>query len=108
MKKIILELHKEENLNSCTLESQDIYKYVGENEEQEIELALYIDKWCQYLNYHILNNKEMAFGDTDLSTLKGWLDGYNFAKKIDVQNFKDRVEIKMRGYFIVLNKPFEF
>ena len=108
MKKIVLELQKDTESNACTLNHQDIYNYVGECTEQEVEFALYIEKWCEYLNYYILNNKEMAFGDTDYARLEGWLAGYNFAKKIDVTNFKDRVEIKMKGYFVILNRPFEF
>ena len=105
-KTIILELHRDHN--ACTLDYQDIYKYISEETEKEIEFALYIEKWCEYLNYHILNNKEMMFGDTTLAKLEGWITGYNFAKKIEVTHFKDRVEIRMKGFFIILNKPFEF
>ena len=104
-RKIILDLHKDDH--ALILESQDVYKYVGENNEQELELAFYIGKWCEYLNYYIFNNKEMSFGDSDYARLEGWLTGYNHAKKIQVNDFKDRVEINTKGYFIILSKPFE-
>lgn len=103
---VVLELHNDEELHAVVLDSNDIYEYVSERTIEEVELALYVDKWCTYLNYHILNNREMAFGDVDYARLEGWITGYNHAKKIDVRHFTDRVEIKMRKYFIVLKKPF--
>lgn len=104
--KITLDLHKDGN--ALVLNPQDIYNYIGESTPKEIELAYYIDKYCEYLNYYIYNNKEMAFGDPFIARLEGWLAGYEYAKKIEVTKNKDVVEIKMRGYRIILNKPFEF
>ena len=105
--KIELELHK--CGNALLLESQDVYEYIGESTESEIMLAYYIDKWCQYLNYHIsgLHNKEMAFGDTEYEGLCQWITGYNYAKKIDVSHENSAVHIKHGKYKITLNKPFE-
>lgn len=104
-KKIVLELHKQDN--ACVLESQDVYQYIGEADKQEIELAFYIDKWCQYLNYYIFHSKEMMFGDAEYARLQGWLDGYEHAKNIHVDHYSDRIEINMRGYRITLKKPYE-
>ncbi len=104
-KKIVLQLHKEDNW--VVLYSQDIYNYIGEDTEQEMELAFYIDKWCEYLNYYAYNNKEMKFGDPFIARLEGWLTGYNQAKKIEVEETKEFVKIKMRGYNILLHRPFE-
>ena len=104
-KKITLELHKDGNW--LVLYSQDIYDYIGENTQQEIELAFYIDKWCEYLNYYAYSNREMAFGDPFISRLEGWLSGYNHAKKIEAEETKEFVKIKMRGYEILLWRPFE-
>ena len=103
--KITLPLHKEGN--ALVLNSQDVYKYLKEDDYKEIELAYYIDKYCEYLNYYIYNNKELAFGDPFIAKLEGWLAGYECAKKAEVTNNKDVIEIKMRGYHIILNKPFE-
>ena len=104
-KNITLELHKDGNW--LVLDSQDIYDYIGESTEQEIELAFYIDKWCEYLNYYAYSNKEMKFGDPFISRLEGWLAGYNQAKKIKIEETKEFVKIKMRGYDILLWRPFE-
>lgn len=104
-KKIVLELHKDGDW--LVLNSQDIYDYIGESTEQEIELAFYIDKWCEYLNYYAYSNRDMKFGDPFISRLEGWLSGYNQAKKIKTEETKEFVKIKMRGYNILLHKPFE-
>ena len=104
-KKITLELHKDGDW--LVLKSQDIYDYIGESTLQEIELAYYIDKWCEYLNYYAYSNKDMKFGDPFIARLEGWLTGYNQAKKIEVEETKTSVKIKMRGYEILLWRPFE-
>lgn len=106
-KEITLGLHHKEEY-ALTLESQDVFKYISEETKSEIELAFYIDKWCQYLNYYIFHNEEIMFGDAEYARLEGWIDGYNYAKSIDVNDCRDRVEIIMRGYFITLMKPFKF
>lgn len=104
-KRIVLELHKQDN--AYILESQDVFQYIGETDKQEIDLAFYIDKWCQYLNYYIFHSKEMMFGDAEYTRLEGWIDGYNHAKSIQVDYCNDRIEISMRKYHIVLKKPYK-
>ena len=104
MKKIILDLHKKKN--ACILNSQDIYKYVGELDEEDIELAYYINKYCEYLNYHIYNSREILFGDTYYARLEVWLDGYNLAKKYETKNSSGVIEIITKKYHIFLKKPF--
>ena len=37
--------------------------------------------------------------------LRSWLDGYNYAKQIDEQEFNDRYILVMRGYEITIMKP---
>lgn len=105
MKKIVFDLHGEENY--CVLKSQDVYKYVGESNEKDVELALYTNKWCEYLNYHVFNSKEMLFGDPKFAELEGWISGYNFAKKIEVEHSPSQVVIKTKEYLIILPRPFE-
>lgn len=104
-KKIVLELHKQDD--AYVLESQDMFQYIGEMTNQEVELALYINKWCQYLNYYIFHSKDMMFSDAEYARLEGWLDGYECAKDIHVDNFDDRIEIDMKRYHIILKKPYE-
>lgn len=105
-KEITLDLHKEGD--ALVLNSQDIYNFIGSLTDEEIRLAYYIDKWCQYLNYFLVgNNKEMAFGDVIYARLESWIDGYNFAAKYQVDWHRDRVEIKTKKHLIVLKKPFE-
>lgn len=103
---IVLELHREANM--LLLESSDIYSFVGETTKADLELALYVAKWCEYLNYPLLHNNDMKFLDADYTKLEGWLDGYSFAKKIDVDERKDAVRFKFGKHNITLNRPFEF
>ena len=107
MKTIHLKLHRE--ANSLMLDSQDIYDYVGEEKAEDLELACYVDKWCEYLNWYVggIHNTEMKFGDTDYAKLGSWLDGYNFAKKYEVSYSKNRTEIKTKKYLIILDTPFD-
>lgn len=102
---IELDLHKEGN--NLLLNSQDIYKYVGEITEDDIELAYYIDKYCQYLNYYVIHSREVMFGDTEYARLEGWLDGYNCAKKYLVQKRSGGFEIKTELYHIILPTPYK-
>ena len=108
MRKIKLELHKVDE-KYLMLESQDVYKFVGESTNADMDLALYVDKWCEYLNWFIggMHNNDMKFADGEYYTLKGWLNGYNFAKKYDVTHKKGIVEIKGRNLLIELAIPFE-
>lgn len=102
--KIELELHKDGDL--LLLNSQDMYEYIGESSESDVMFAYYIDKWCQYLNYPLLHNDEMMFGDADLARLEGWINGYNYAKKIDARWEKGVVVFRYGKHSITLNKPF--
>ena len=102
--RIEMELHKEGN--ALVLNSQDIYNYISEETMAEVELALFVDKYCEYLNYYIDHNKEMAFGDTDFSRLEGWLDGYVFAKKYIISQKNGETHIKAGRYLIIFPKPF--
>lgn len=108
MKTIRLKLHRD-SADCLMLDSQDIYEYIGESTFEEIEFALYIDKWCKYLNYHIggLHNTNMIIGDSEYSKLDGWLDGYNYAKKYEVTHHAGFVEIKTKKFLVVLERPFE-
>ena len=103
--KITLELHKEGN--SLLLNSQDIYEYVGETTDADFVLAYYIDKWCEYLNYPLIHNNEMKFGDPEKTRLEGWLSGFNFAKRVDVKMEGGVVILRYGKHKIILNKPFE-
>ena len=103
---IVLELHREANM--LLLDSSDIYNFVGESTNADLELALYVDKWCEYLNYPFLHNGDMKFPDADYAKLEGWLDGYSFAKKIDVDESKAFVKFKFGKHNITLHQPFEF
>ena len=43
-KKILLELHKESGTNNLLLDSQDVFKFIGESTNEEMQLFYYIDK----------------------------------------------------------------
>ena len=102
---IVLDLHREANI--LLLDSMDIYNFVGEEKNADLELALYVDKWCEYLNYPFLHNKDMKFPDADYSKLEGWIDGYSFAKKIDVDESRSFVKFRFGRHNITLSQPFE-
>ena len=106
-KRIHLELHREDN--ALLLEHQDIYDYVGETTEAEMELAHFVERYCAYLNWYVsgLHNTEMKFADSEYERLKGWLSGYCYGKKYETENYPNRVEIKTPKYLIVLDRPFE-
>lgn len=106
-KEIKLDLHKEGNY--LILNPEDVYQYVGEIKKKDIEFAYYIDKWCRYLNYYVggEHNREMLFGDIEHTRLEAWLDGYNFAKKYEVDYEKSKIIIHTKEYLIVLIRPFE-
>ena len=103
---IVLDLHRDGTL--LLLESTDVYNFIGERTNAELELAYLIDEWCKYLNYHIIHNKDMKFGDTEYGRLEGWLNGYNFAKKIDVNRGGGIVSFRFGKYKVELHEPFEF
>lgn len=103
---MIIEMGLHQDGNLLLLDSQDIYEYVGENTAKELEIAYYIDKWCAYLNYPLLHNDDMKFGDTELSRLEGWIDGYNYAKQIRVEREPGNVKLRYGRYHVVLPVPF--
>lgn len=104
--KIELKLHQFDQF--LLLESADIYDFVGESKNADLELAYYVDMWCQYLNYPFLHSKNLKFADADYAKLEGWITGYNFAKKIDVDDRNGVIAFRFGKHEIVLNKPFEF
>lgn len=104
--KIELELHKDGKF--LLLESQDIYNFVDEQTTADLQLACYVDKWCEYLNYPFLHNTDMKFGDTEYSRLEGWITGFGYAKGIDVDDRNGVVSFRYGKHTVTLNKPFKF
>lgn len=104
---ITLELHNIDG--QLLLHSSDIYSILPDTTEKEAELNLYIDKWCQYLNRLVTDNKEMAFGNVELARLDGWIKGYETAKGYlsDYLTNKGYVVIAAGKYIIKLAKPYE-
>lgn len=102
---ITLGLHKEKGTNNLLVDFQDVFDFVGESTRKEVELGYYLEKWCMWLNYYFVNTPT-ANGNIDEAQLRGWIDGYNYAKHIDEQEFHDRYVLSMRGYLITLYKPF--
>ena len=103
-KKILLELHKESGTNNLLLDSQDVFEFIGESTNEEMRLFYYIDKWCEWLNYYFTHTVTCN-GNIEEIQLRSWLDGYNYAKQIDEQEFNDRYILVMRGYEITIMKP---
>lgn len=101
--KIKLELHKHDHF--LLLDCLDCYEYIGESTEKEIELVQYIEKFCELKNYSLLKNPDRVFDDGTEFQLRGWVDGYNFAKhhKIDT----NKLTIEGSWYIISYNEPFE-
>lgn len=101
---IKLTLHRYDQF--LLLDSQDCYQYIGENTEKEVELAHYIEMFCESKNYSLLKNPEMAFDDGKEFQLNGWVDGYNYAKhhKIDEKNHT----IEGSWYKISYEEPFAY
>ena len=102
--KINLKLHKYDQF--LLLDFQDCYNYISENTEKEVELAHYIEKFCESKNYPLLKNPDMAFDDGTEYHLNGWVDGYNFAKhhKIDT----NKLTIEGSWYIIIYEEPFMY
>lgn len=53
-KKILLDVHKENGTNNLLLDSQDVFNFIGETTNKEMQLFHYLDKWCEWLNYNCL------------------------------------------------------
>lgn len=107
MKQIRLDLHKKGN--ALLLDYNDVYNYVGEAKDEDVRLAIYIQKWCEYLNYYLNgeHNDEMPFGDIGYERLSNWIDGYNFSKNYRVDWDVGEVKITADDYIITLKIPFE-
>ena len=105
-KKILLELHKESGTNNLLLDSQDVFKFIGENTNEEMRLFYYLDKWCDWLNYYFTHTTTYNGNPEEIEEiqLRSWLDGYNYAKRIDEQEFNDRYVLVMSGYEITIMK----
>lgn len=102
---IVMKLHQDKGVKY--LDCQDVYEYITENTEEEVEIAHYIDMWCKYLNYYVAesHNKEMMFGDVEYTRIKSWIEGYTYAKKYRVSKYENKVEIKAGKYLITLMQP---
>ena len=102
---IELKLHKDGPFHM--LDAMDVYNFIGENTDRELELANYISVWCNYLNHPLFHNPEFAFADADYAQLGGWITGYNFAKKINIEEDYFKVWFKYGRDKVILHKPFE-
>lgn len=102
---ITLNLHKEKGTNNLLVDFQDVFNFIGEKTRKEVELGYYLEIWCKWLNYYFTHTST-ANGNIEEAQLRSWIDGYNYAKKIDEQVFQDRYVLSMRGYLITLYKPF--
>ena len=106
-KKILLDLHHEKGTNNLLLDSQDVFNYIGESTKVETQLFYYLDKWCEWLNYYFTHSSTCN-GNLEEAQLRAWIGGYNYAKGIDEQEFKDCYILVMRGYEVTIKKPFAF
>lgn len=106
-KKILLDLHHEKGTNNLLLDSQDVFNYIGESTKAEMQLFYYLDKWCEWLNYYFTHSSTCN-GNVEEAQLRSWIGGYNYAKGIDEQEFKDCYILVMRGYEVTIKKPFAF
>lgn len=106
-KKILLDLHHEKGTNNLLLDSQDVFNYIGESTKAEMQLFYYLDKWCEWLNYYFTHSSTCN-GNLEEAQLRAWIGGYNYAKGIDEQEFKDCYILVMRGYEVTIKKPFAF
>lgn len=106
-KKILLDLHHEKGTNNLLLDSQDVFNYIGESTKAEMQLFFYLDNWCEWLNYYFTHSSTCN-GNLEEAQLRAWICGYNYAKGIDEQEFKDCYILVMRGYEVTIKKPFAF
>jgi hypothetical protein len=89
------------------LDVQDAYMYLSETNDRDIELAYYISVWVEYLNHPLFHNPDFAFADADYAQLGGWITGYNFAKKINVEEDDTTIRFKYGRDRVILHKPYE-
>lgn len=103
---ITLDLHKEKGTKYLLLDSQDVFNFISENTNAEMQLFYYLDKWCEWLNYYFTHTSTCN-GNIEEAQLRSWIEGFNYAKRIDEIEYKDRYVLTMRGYIITIYKPFE-
>lgn len=103
MTEIHLYLKKEHN--ALLLNNQDICKFINENDENDVKLAAYISKLCDYLNCKITGNANTSFNDIDHAKLSGWLTGYETAMGYEVLCETDTITVRTENHVIVLDKP---
>ena len=101
---IELKLHKDCQFH--TLDANDVYDYIGEHSDKDLELAYYVSMWCEYLNHPLFQNPEYAYADAEYARMGGWLTGYNFAKKITVEEDNLYVKFKFGKHKVILNRPY--
>lgn len=104
-KKIELNVKLEKGTNNLLLDSQDAFDVLGEKTEEEMRLFQYIDKWCQWLNYYFTHSPTCN-GNIEETSLRAWIGGFNFAEGIEEEEFDNRYVLTMKGYTIILYKPF--
>lgn len=102
---ITLNVHKEKGTNNLLLDSQDVFDFIGESTNAEMQLFYYLDRWCEWLNYYFTHTSTCN-GNPEELQMRAWLSGYNYAKRIDEQEFNDRYVLSMRGCVITIYKPF--
>lgn len=106
MKKIILELHKTDNV--MLLDWKDLTLYFSELVAEERKLLHFLMEYCDFLNWHFdLHNKDMLVGDCIYEYKRGWLQGYSVAKDYKISILEDRTEIKTKNQLIILKMPYE-
>lgn len=103
-KKITLNLHSEPGTKNMLLDSQEVFDFIGETTDEELQLFYYIDKWCEWLNYYFTHSSTCN-GNIEEVQMRSWLCGYNYAKQIDEQEFEDRYVLTMRKYIVTIYKP---
>lgn len=103
--KIILKVHPAKGASYSLLEHQDIYEFIGESTVEEIDLAFYISKWCDWLNHYVTDSVPVH-GDIKGTELRSWIQGYNYAKHVDETEFSDSYVLSMKGYLITIYKPY--
>lgn len=104
---MLIELKLHQDCQFHMLDVQDAYEHLGETSDREIELAYYISVWVEYLNHPLFHNPDFAFADADYAQLGGWITGYNFAKKINVEEDDTTVRFKYGRDRVILHKPYE-
>ena len=83
----------------------DMYPFIDENNERDVELITVVQKYCYLLNYYNEHNKGMMFFDREYIAVKEWLKGYFFAKKVEVKETVKDVQFTLFNTSVVIEKP---